>query len=743
MPRKILVARIVLLASVTCCQATLAVADSIEADIDRLMPLSLMELINIPVVTASRQRESRDQTPSHIMVFTREQIRERRYRNLADLLEDLPGVDFMRGTKSSAYNNFTVQGHSGPSKLLVLMDGVRIGNPAGGSFPVAENFALYPAKQVEVLFGPAAALYGADAVAGVVNIITDHGGKDNEPESWAALGAGSFGSRDASFMTGLKGESGLGELKLTAGGHWQRSERAALNEYYPADFPRKNATTLGGAVIVPATNRENYVGDISSHSLYARLDAGKDLSFGFYRNVFRSLTSTGDKPETALYLEDAPWITQTDTVYGKYRFDLNANLTGELLVDYSQQSVDPASKYVNIYTGFADGYEYTRGERLSIEQNLNWRLNDRHRVQSGLGYQKYYAIEAHTLPSAYDTDKDPGAQGLFYRNTHLPLTIYDASYNNVSAYAQLQSDWNEQWSTMAGLRLDRHSAYGSALNPRLGAVWRASAQNVFKALYAEAFRAPSPEESLSSFGAFDGSKTADGLYRGSGFRVANFDLQPEKSKTLSLTWDWRPTHDLNFVTNLYRSQIKNLIVTLPSSAVNSIPGALLISPESKGNAGEQTQTGIDLIARYQFRLSRAWSGDLWGSASWVDGKINEGDGIDWNLSYVAQQKLKLGTTLRYLDKVSITPQVLWVGDTSNGRKKDKNNPPDRLETPGYTLANLHVGWHKLGDGKATLWLDVYNLFDTRYYAAGGAGSRTFYNMPQQPRTWMTSLEYRF
>jgi outer membrane receptor protein involved in Fe transport len=220
-------------------------------------------------------------------------------------------------------------------------------------------------------------------------------------------------------------------------------------------------------------------------------------------------------------------------------------------------------------------------------------------------------------------------------------------------------------------------------------------------------------------------------------------LQPEKSKTLSLTWDWRPTHDLNFVTNLYRSQIKNLIVTLPSSAVNSIPGALLISPESKGNAGEQTQTGIDLIARYQFRLSRAWSGDLWGSASWVDGKINEGDGIDWNLSYVAQQKLKLGTTLRYLDKVSITPQVLWVGDTSNGRKKDKNNPPDRLETPGYTLANLHVGWHKLGDGKATLWLDVYNLFDTRYYAAGGAGSRTFYNMPQQPRTWMTSLEYRF
>ena len=67
---------------------------SIEADLDQLMPLSLMELINIPVVTASRQYETRDQTPAHILVITRQQIRERRYKNLADLMEDLPGVDF-------------------------------------------------------------------------------------------------------------------------------------------------------------------------------------------------------------------------------------------------------------------------------------------------------------------------------------------------------------------------------------------------------------------------------------------------------------------------------------------------------------------------------------------------------------------------------------------------------------------------------------------------------------------------
>lgn len=713
-------------------------AGSIEAELDRLMPLSLAELINIPVVTASRRHETRDQTPAHIVVVTREQIRERRYKNLADLLEDMPGVDFMRGTKSSQYNQFSVQGYTGPNKLVVMLDGVRIGHPAGGNFPLAENFALYHAKQVEFLYGPAAALYGADAVAGVVNIITDHAA--DRQGAWAEVGGGNFGSREASFMAGMKNDSGLA---LNVGGHWQRSERAPLQDYYPAAFAKTDARTFNGNVAIPAAQREDYVGDIGSSSLYARMDLGQDLTFGFYRNVFRSLTSTGDPPATARYLDDSRWITQTDTVYGKYRFDVSPRLSGELVVDYSLMEVDPEAKYNNIYNSFVNGYSYVRGERFSIEQNLNWQLSDRHRVQAGLGYQKYYAIETASLPAPYDTDRGPHSQGYTYPNTNIPLAIYDTSFDNFSAYAQIQSEWNGAFSTMAGLRLDHHSEYGQAVNPRLGAVWRASAQHLFKALYGEAFRAPSPEESLSSFGIFDGTRDASGRYRGTSFRVPNFNLEPETAKTLSLTWDWRPRRDVNAVANLYRSRIRNLIVTQAATDVYAIPGAILINPETKGNAGMQTQSGLDLMAQWRFKIDAAWTGDLWGSASWVKGQIDEGDGVDWDIPYVASHKLKLGTTLRYLDRVSISPQVLWVGDTTNGRKRNRNDPPARLETPGYTLANLHIGWHKLFDGRATLWLDIYNLFDKRYYAAGGASSRTFYDMPQQPRSWMASLEYRF
>lgn len=723
-----------------CWSSVSAAADPMDAELLKLLPLSLAELINIPVVTASRQPESRSHTPAHIIVISREQIRERRYRNLGDLLEDLPGVDFMRGTKSSAYNNFTVQGSNSNNKLLIMLDGVRIDHPSGGKIPVAENFALYHAKQVEILYGPAAALYGADAVAGVINILTDRGGEG--PGAWAAIGAGSFGSREVSFMAGVKTES---KVALSVGGHTQRSDRAPLDEYYPRDFPKVDARTFGGSVVVPATEREDYSGGIGSQSVYARLDVGDNLTLGYYRNDFRSLTSTGDTPSSALYLDSARWITCSDSAYGKYRFELSPSLSGELVIDYATQEVDPKSKYVNIYTDFADhGYDYVKAERIAIEQNLNWKINTAHSIQAGLGYQDYYALETPDLPRPYDTDRGPGNQDMTYVNTTLPIRTFDASYDNLSAYAQIQSDWSESFNTMAGVRHDRHSAYGSTTNPRLGAVWRPNPEHALKLLYGEAFRAPSPEESLSAFGSFSGARDASGNYLGSNFRAPNSNLEPEKAKTLSLTWDWRPRPELNLVANLYRSRIDNLIVTLDETvSTQYIPGAVLSKTTIKGNAGEETHTGLDLMAQWRFRIGAKWAGDLWTSYSHVDGSIHEGlDQQDWDLSYVAAHKLKLGATFRYLDRLSITPQILSIGDTSTGRK-DRSHIGQRLLTPGYTTASLHIGWHKLFNDKASLWLDIYNLFDKRYYAAHGSASTTFFNMPQQPRSWLASLEYRF
>lgn len=703
-------------------------------DVLPLLPLSLDELIATPVTTASRRAEARTQTPAHIIVITREQMRDRRYKNLADLLEDLPGVDFQRGTRSTQFNHFVFQGNAGNNKLLILLDGVRIDHPAGGKIPVADNFSLHFARQVEILYGPAAALYGADAVAGVINIITDKGG---EAGSKVAVGAGSFGSLDGDFLVSGK----FGGVGITAGAHDQRSDRAPLDDYYPRDFAKVAARTFGGSIVVPADQREDYKGGISSQSQYLRVDVGERLTLGFYRNRFRSLSSTGDRPSSVLYLDSAYWDTTLETWQARYRADLSPTLSSETLVDHSRYQLDPKSRYINIFTDFENhGYDYAYGRRAGIEQNLSWRPNDAHTLQAGLGYRDYRAIETPDLPQPYDTGKSPANQGMNYPNTSLPLQIFEARYRSWSGYLQWQAQWRPDFSTVAGLRHDWYSTYGGSTNPRLGLVWQPRAGNFLKLLYGEAFRAPSPEESYSAFGSFDGGGNPIGT-----FRAPNPDLRPEKSKTLSLTWDWRPTRTFNLIANAYQTAVENVIITRANATpIQYIPGATLTATDSKQNGGSDRYRGIDLIPQWQSHLGGAWTADFWGSYSYVEGYFREvNDGPRLEQINIARHKLKLGVTLRYQDWLTLTPRLQWIGETTTGAINRAAN--DRVKkTDAYALASLHVGLHKLADERLSLYVDIYNLFDKRYHAAHTSSSGVVMQaVPQQPRTLMGTLEYRF
>lgn len=732
--------------------------DSEPNHASQLLNMSLADLINTPVITASRSSEHRDQTPAHITVITREQIRERRYKNLADLLEDMPGVDFQRGTKSSQFNQFTVQGNLGPNRLLVLLDGIRISQPSAGSYPVAENLALYQAKQVEFLYGPAAALYGADAVSGVVNIITEPGNQGDG--SWVSVGGGSFNSREHSFMAGFNGQN---NLSVSLGGHWQESDRARLDKRYKSYFEKVDTPgPEGGDPYIRAGERERYRGEISSHSLFARLDVEDRLTLGYYRHHFTGLTSTVDPYSTTRYSSKARWMTTSDTLYGRYRFAPTERLDAQLQLDYSRMEVDPRSNYNNRYTEFQSRYSYSYGHRLGAEQSFDWSWTEQQQVQFALGAQRFKAIEGGSMPSKYRTGKSPGNQGMLYPNTPLPMDLTHDRNHSYYGYSQLLSQWNDRFSTSVGVRFDHHSAYGDTINPRLGLVWKPQEKHVLKLIYGEAFRAPSAEEALSGYGTFESGQEPNQnigeLYKGRRFRVANPDLKPEKSRTLGLVWEWRPTRNLNLTSNLYHSRITDLIVTSERKEDNTtaIPGAVLIEASQKVNAGRQHQTGLDLSAQWRFHINDDWMGDLWASTSWIHGRVEEG-GSDRKIPYVAKYHLKAGTTFRYRDSVTFTPKLRWTGSVTNGRVKppaaqdnlppascnSNKKAPERCSTPGYALLDAHLGWNSLLNSPASLWLDVYNVTNKRYYAAAGSGSYTFWDMPQQPRTWVMSLEWRF
>ena len=137
---------------------------------DELADLSLTELLEMPVVTATKVAIPYEQAPSIVTVFTAEDIERIGARTLTDLLKYVPGFYEVTGQLE---RNFAIRGiHAASAQhFVVLIDGVPA-NDFLTSSSAPDTFALDFAERVEIIRGPGSALYGASALMGVINIIT-------------------------------------------------------------------------------------------------------------------------------------------------------------------------------------------------------------------------------------------------------------------------------------------------------------------------------------------------------------------------------------------------------------------------------------------------------------------------------------------------------------------------------------------------------------------------------------------
>jgi len=168
----------------------LAQTDSIPG-VDSLIQLSLEQLMNIQVVTASGFEQTMAEAPSTIIVITDKQIRERGYEQLEDALRDVPGIDMIH-LNGYARTLIYFRGMYGAENLraLLMIDGIVENNIIGTNDMAGPAYSLHNVKRIEIISGPASALYGANAFGGVINIITKEGGDING--FTAEQGFGSF-----------------------------------------------------------------------------------------------------------------------------------------------------------------------------------------------------------------------------------------------------------------------------------------------------------------------------------------------------------------------------------------------------------------------------------------------------------------------------------------------------------------------------------------------------------------------
>ena len=132
--------------------------------------LSLEEI----VITASRTNQPLKSVGSAIDIFTADDIAARPRFELSDLLRELPGVSVNRSGQLGAQTQVRLRGAEA-NHTLVLINGIEVGDPVtGGEFDFG-NLLTEGVERIEVLRGPQSALYGAQAIGGVINIITTQG----------------------------------------------------------------------------------------------------------------------------------------------------------------------------------------------------------------------------------------------------------------------------------------------------------------------------------------------------------------------------------------------------------------------------------------------------------------------------------------------------------------------------------------------------------------------------------------
>jgi vitamin B12 transporter len=163
------------------------------------------------VVTPTRVAEKTSAVISDITVITAQEIAAAGQTSLVELLQSQPGVEVIQsGGTGSLASVFIRGGNSGHT--LVLVDGLRVGSATVGTTPL-ENIALDQVERIEILRGPASSLYGADAVAGVIQIFTKQG--HGTPKPSVTVGAGSYGLLQGQVDYG--GEAGNTRFNLGAG----------------------------------------------------------------------------------------------------------------------------------------------------------------------------------------------------------------------------------------------------------------------------------------------------------------------------------------------------------------------------------------------------------------------------------------------------------------------------------------------------------------------------------------------
>lgn len=712
--------------------------------------------LNRTTTTAAQIEQFASEAPATVYVISKEQIQNRGYENLLDILEDLSEVEIQRYGSPEFNQHISFRGVAGNEKFLIFQDGIRISAPTGDTHSVGYNFSVEHAEQVEVIIGPASALYGADAFSGIIQIISQKG-QDMPLQIKASYG------NNGTTHNAINYVKDFGEVWLSINGTYYHSDEPDFTKAYPNEFAwyTNNYLPNGELLISPFfqvptqvdIEGDNRAFSIPTSAYSVNVNAGlKDIEFTYSRHgdAYSSCGST--RPEYCVYSDESQFSYFIETIAGRYKYR-SRNLKWLLLstVGAHTYQLNNSTAFINTFTGYDAGYKMEFGKSKKIEQRVYYNHSRKLNLVGGLSYELLDDLPlTGDLPQPFDFNLPPDLQNQYYLGSNVidkdgnDLSIdqdfYYLHYLNFGAYAQLQSELGSDLKLTAGIRYDNNTRYGNSVNPRLGLVWTPKEDLTLKMLYGESLLSPSPRKSHSHFGAFFPVTDINGDITGLGsnfFHIPNNDLKPEKLRSIESSLRYVLSNNLVFTLNGYYTKIDNIINKFtPNTAINTFQDIPIGFLEHSANAGTSTVYGSTVKIEAVYNLQNGLGLNFYAGYSFTEGDIN-----GQQLLFNAKHHIKVGMVLNHA-KFSISPRIIYRS-TSYGSAVDETGNP--IGSPAYTIVNLfaQATIFQQQATKISLFARVNNLLDNRYFNVFIGGAEGFPTVPQRPIGWTLGVKLNY
>jgi len=422
------------------------------------------------VVTATRSRKALKDAPVITQVISSKEIENRGITNVQDILsQDIPGLEFQRGGFGA---DIKMQGLEAKN-ILILIDGERMAGESGGNVDYS-RLNTDNIERIEIVKGAASALYGSQAMGGVINIITKKSKKKWEVSvgtRWAQMNEVNYPDLEnddekykakknldlqnlnvnASIGFKLKWISGRTDFSTKSFDGYQLYDKEGITKDYI------NIDTIIYDALNPFPTGINGYKD---YSLKQRLD------IPITRKMNLQLKGSYYNHDEYDFVPDNVFQNFEDYSYG-----------GKLNYDISNKYKLIASYHYDNYRKF-DYYE-----KLG-EKEVNYRnifINPKLIGSAKIGkYQE--------LTSGIEYLSESLMTGLFAGNKN-------TEKKNITSVFFLQDDvsFNKQWNVIIGARVDNHTAFGMHFSPKLSGMYKKKSW-AFRANYAKGFRSPSLKE---------------------------------------------------------------------------------------------------------------------------------------------------------------------------------------------------------------------------------------------------------